>query len=192
MGWGWPFSSSAPKAAEAPPPTPAPVAIVVQKPVVVEAPVAPIRTKQEQRQRSVQQLGLFTAGATFLLASTLITRRSVSRKTLDAFPKFYQPSHGRPPPNRDTSGDQLVAVEALGLATLNVFSFAIMMTGGLAWAFDVSNVEDLRRRARKGLYGPNGVTDEAAEEQIEEWLAGVLLKKENREKEEVKDTKKGR
>lgn len=145
----------------------------------------PERTPQEQFRRGAKQLGLFFAGAGFLTASALISRRAVSRKMIDSIPKFYQPSHHgpRPPPRgpKEKSEDQLVAVEALGLATLNVFSFGVMMTGGLMFAFDISNVEELRRKARRSLYGTNGVVDEAAEQQVEEWIADVLSRKDNKE-----------
>lgn len=104
---------------------------------------------------------------------------------VDAYPKFYQPSHHGPraPPrgSAEKGEDQLVAVEALGLATLNVFSFGVMMTGGLMFAFDISNVEDLRRKARSKLYGPNGVVDEAADQQVEEWIADILSRRDKKD-----------
>lgn len=143
------------------------------------------RTPQEQFQRGAKQAALFFAGAGFLAASVMISRRSISRKMIDSFPKFYQPSHHgpRPPPRapKDKADDQLVAVEALGLATLNVFSFGVMMTGGLMFACDISNLEELRHKARKNLYGANGVVDEAAEQQVEEWIADVLSRKDKRD-----------
>jgi hypothetical protein len=126
--------------------------------------------------RSLKQLGLFFAGAGFLTVSTLITRRSVARKQIAAFPKFYQPSH-RPAFKGENAEGSLIAVEALGLATLNVVSFGIMATGGLSWAFDVSSVEDLRSMARRHVGLPGGEADEAAEKEIEEWFAKMLSKK---------------
>ena len=71
----------------------------------------------------------------------------------------------------------MIALEALNLATLNVVSFAVMAAGGLSWAFDVSSVEDLRGMARRHITGQGGKTDEAAEREIEEWAARVLLGK---------------
>lgn len=143
------------------------------------------RTPQEEFRRSARQLGLFFAGATFLTASALISRRAVARRMVDAYPKFYQPSHHGPraPPRNpaEKSEDTFVAVEALGLATLNVFSFGVMMTGGLMWAFDISNVEDLRYKARRKLYGANGVVDEAAEQQVEDWIADVLSRRDQKD-----------
>lgn len=139
-------------------------------------------------------MGLFAAGAGFLTLSTLITRRAVARRMFESAPKMFQPSHHGPgiPPRgqKDKGDDAFVAAEALGLATLNVFSFGVMMTGGFMWAFDISNIEDLRRKARASLYGVDGVVDQAAEQQVEEWIAEVLSKKEKREKERGNDGKK--
>lgn len=148
---------------------------------------------QDQFRRSAKQLGLFFAGAGFLTASALISRRAVARKMVDAYPKFYQPSHHgpRPPPRgqAEKGEDQLVAVEALGLATLNVFSFGVMLTGGLMYAFDISNLEDLRRKARSKLYGADGAVDKEAEQEIEEWIAQVLSRRDDKEREDGSQNK---
>lgn len=159
-------------------------------PTTLAAPEQPHeRTPQEEFRRSAKQLGLFFAGAAFLTGSALISRRAVARKMTDSLPKLFQPSHHGPraPPRNpaEKSEDALVAVEALGLATLNVFSFGVMMTGGLMYAFDISNVEDLRYKARRSLYGANGVVDEAAEQQVEEWIADVLSRRDQKEDTDV-------
>ncbi|KAF3069014.1 hypothetical protein GL218_08093 [Daldinia childiae] len=134
-------------------------------------------------QRSLKQLGLYFAGASFLTLSTIITRRAVVRKQLATIPKFYHQSYQQV--NKIDSDGSLIALEALNLATLNVIGFGIMMTGGLSWAFDISSVDDLRSMAR-GHVGPSGGrTDEEAEREIEEWVAKVLGRKESKE-----DTKK--
>ncbi|TRX89983.1 hypothetical protein FHL15_009084 [Xylaria flabelliformis] len=130
-------------------------------------------------QRSLKQLGLFFGGAGFLSLATLITRRSVMRKTKATIPKFYTQSNR--PVNKIGSDSSLIALEALNLATLNVLGFAIMMTGGISWAFDISNIDDLRRMARKHIGPPGGKTDEEAEREVEEWVAKVLLRKEQHE-----------
>ncbi|KAI8627844.1 hypothetical protein F5Y19DRAFT_156972 [Xylariaceae sp. FL1651] len=135
-------------------------------------------------QRSLKQLGLFFAGAGFLTLSTIITRRSVARKVVATVPKFYNPSNR--PVNKISSDSSLIALEALNLATLNVIGFAIMMTGGISWAFDISNIEDLRRMARKHIGPPGGRTDEEAEQEIEEWIAKVMLRKEKKEANPIK------
>lgn len=158
---------------------------------VQDAPFPPNRTPDEQFRRSAKQLGLFFAGAGFLAMSTLVTRRAVARKIAESSPRLFHPSHHglRPAPrNAEEKGqDQLVAAEALGLATLNVFGFGILLTGGLMWAFDISNLEDLRTKARAKLYGANGAVDEAAEKEIEEWIADVLSRKDKKE-EKAEDT----
>ncbi|KAK2031251.1 hypothetical protein LX32DRAFT_284016 [Colletotrichum zoysiae] len=125
--------------------------------------------------RATKQLGLFFAGAGFFLFSAMVTRRSVVRKQLAAFPKFYQPSHYAAGKQANPEGG-MIAFEALNLATLNVVSFAMMMTGGAAWALDVSSVDDLRKMARRSLHGAAAQTDEAAEREFEEWAAKVLTK----------------
>lgn len=129
-------------------------------------------------QRSLKQLGLFFAGAGFLSLATMITRRSVGRKTLATLPKFYVQSN-RPVGKIDSDGS-LIALEALNLATLNVIGFAVMMTGGISWAFDISSIDDLRRMARKQIGPSGGRTDEEAEQEIEEWVAKVLLRKDKK------------
>lgn len=155
-------------------------------PIAQRAPLAtqPPRPREEPWRRSAKQLSLFFAGATFLTASVLVSRRAVNRKMVASYPKLFQQSHHgpRPPPRgpKEKGDDQLVAVEALGLATLNVMSFGVMLTGGLMFAFDISNVDELRSKARSSLYGPNGVVDEAAEQQVEDWIADVLSKRDGK------------
>ncbi|OTB02878.1 hypothetical protein M426DRAFT_13123 [Hypoxylon sp. CI-4A] len=130
-------------------------------------------------QRSLKQLGLFFGGAGFLALSTLVTRRAVLRKRMVTVPKFYNPSN-RLVDKIDSDGS-FIAFEALNLATLNVVGFGIMATGGLAWAFDISSVDDLRKKARHHIGPPGGQADEEVERAVEEWVAKVLLKKEPRE-----------
>ncbi|RYO77474.1 hypothetical protein DL766_005858 [Monosporascus sp. MC13-8B] len=132
-------------------------------------------------QRSMKQLGLFFAGAGFLSLSVLATRRAITRKRLATIPKFYHPSNG--PVNAINSDSSLIALEALNLATVNVMGFGIMCTGGIAWAFDISSVDDLRRMAR-GHIGPSGGhLDEEAEREVAEWITTMLPIKELKEQE---------
>jgi hypothetical protein len=70
------------------------------------------------------------------------------------------------------------AFEALNIATVNVFSVGIMVTGGLLWAFDIASLADMRSKVRTNL-GVNPIrTDQDAEDEIEEWFASVLARKE--------------
>lgn len=105
----------------------------------------------------------------------MITRRAIARKYVAGIPRFYEQSNNKAPKIGGDGG--LVAVEALSLATLNVIGFGIMLTGGLSWAFDVSDIEDLRTMARKHTRpGPGGETDEEAERQFTEWANDILEK----------------
>ncbi|KAI8948126.1 hypothetical protein F4801DRAFT_473976 [Xylaria longipes] len=173
--WSFGTTMTMPKDSESsPPPPPDPI-----PPVQAQAQTPPETRPSVLSQRSLKQLGLFFGGVGFLSLATLITRRSVARKTLATVPKFYTQSNR--PVNKIGSDSSLIALEALNLATLNVVGFAIMMTGGISWAFDLSNIDDLRRKARKHIGPPGGKTDEEAEREVEEWVAKVLLRKEKQE-----------
>jgi len=126
--------------------------------------------------RSMKQLGLFFAGAGFFAASAIIARRAVARKQLAAVPKFYQQSH-RSATTAGNEASPLLAIEALNLATLNTVSFFMMITGGAAWALDISSLDDIRRMARRNIGPPGAQTDEALEREIEEWAARVFRRK---------------
>lgn len=60
----------------------------------------------------------------------------------------------------------------------------MMMTGGLLWAFDISSLDDMRRKVRGGLgVDGTGRGERQAEEEWEEWLATVLERKRRKEEE---------
>ncbi|KIH94648.1 hypothetical protein SPBR_06176 [Sporothrix brasiliensis 5110] len=149
--------------------------------------------------RSLKQLGLFFAGATFFALSTTLTRRTVARKQLAAQLKFYSPSgSGQTSLGNGAAAEaaaasatkeeaphgSFMALEALNLATLNVMSFFLMLTGGMSWALDLSSMDDVRALARRYTRGQNldgtmsggGMTDEEAEREVEEWVAKILKK----------------
>ena len=69
------------------------------------------------------------------------------------------------------------AFEALNIATINVLSVGMLVSGGLLWAFDIASLEDMRRKVRTGLGVDASRTDQDAEEEIEEWFATVLRRK---------------
>ena len=124
--------------------------------------------------RSQRQLGLFAAGAGFFAVSTAITRRSIVRRYKASIPKFYHPSNRA---NYEING-AMEAFEALNIATVNVVSVGMMLSGGLLWAFDISSLEDMRKKVRTNLGVDNIRTDQDAEQEIEEWFATVLARKE--------------
>jgi len=132
----------------------------------------------------LKQLGLFFAGAAFFGYAQVITRRSLVRRYKATVPQFYQPSNKS---NGEVNG-ALEAVEALSVATVNVLSAGMMFTGGALWAFDISSLEDMRRKIRGGL-GIDGSPgrENAAEEEMEEWLATVLARKDEKEKRKAAD-----
>jgi len=122
--------------------------------------------------RHFQQLGLFCAGAGFLAASVAVSRRSVLRMRKTSYPHFYW-SNRTPASRMDTSDRGLVAVQALGLATLNVTGFGIMLIGGIGWAFDLSSIEELRHRTRKALTRPGNFSTED-EKKVEAEMEKIL------------------
>jgi hypothetical protein len=128
--------------------------------------------------RSLRQLGLFFGGAAFFGFASIITRRSLVRRYKATVPKFFQQSNR---PNTEVNG-AMEAFEALTIATVNVFSLSIMFTGGMLWAFDISSLEDMRRKLRGGLGIDGEERGNAAEEEIEEWLATVLARKDEKER----------
>lgn len=132
--------------------------------------------------RSLRQLGLFFGGAGFFAISSLITRKALVRRYKASIPRFYQQSNR---PNLEVNG-ALEAVEALTIATVNVFSVGMMFSGGMLWAFDISSVDDLRRKIRGGLGSDGDGRESRADEEMEEWLATVLARKDEK-KQRAKD-----
>ncbi|KAF2192603.1 hypothetical protein K469DRAFT_553199 [Zopfia rhizophila CBS 207.26] len=118
--------------------------------------------------RSLRQLSIFFLGATCLLASTARTRRAIHRRHLRIAPKFYQPNtnpHEHFSPFMD-------AMQALNVATLNVFSVGIMAAGGTLWAFDISSLDEMQAalRSRLGYENfdqPNQNGEHAADNSLE-------------------------
>ncbi|KAF2110090.1 hypothetical protein BDV96DRAFT_651244 [Lophiotrema nucula] len=97
--------------------------------------------------RSLRQLSIFFLGATCFLASTAITRRAVYRRNLRLKPKFYEPNtnpHEHFSPMAD-------AMQALNLATMNVFSIGVMLAGGALWSVDISGLSEMQASLRGRL-----------------------------------------
>ena len=92
----------------------------------------------------------------------------------NSFPKFY--SSNRAPAKIDSAERSLLAVQALGLATLNVMSFGVMLIGGISWAFDLSSIAELRERTQAAVRRPGSVNpeDEKAMEELMDELMGKL------------------
>ncbi|KAK5998748.1 hypothetical protein PT974_01130 [Cladobotryum mycophilum] len=131
--------------------------------------------------RPLKQFGLFFVGASFTAASIAISRRSVLRRQFESIPRFYA---SNPPPSPlltahhlpNSSEGSLLGVQALGLATLNVSAFAVMLTGGLSWGFDLSSVEELRERTQRALRKGGYEVNPADEEEFERMVNDVLVR----------------
>ena len=135
--------------------------------------------------RSLRQFGLFLGGAGFFYWSVMLSRRAVTRHQIAAKLKFFQPSHNPPRPRGSAAEggadavprkDPLVAVEALNLATLLTLTSALMFGGGVAWSFDISSLEDLRRYTRRSIVDAGGRVewgeeDVQAEKEVVDWVS---------------------
>ncbi len=128
--------------------------------------------------RARKQLSIYLAGAGFFAVSTLVTRRAMARRYKETIPAFYHFNTRKP----SAVGGAREAFEALNLATINVFSLALMVSGGFLWAFDISGLDELRTRIRAGI-GVQG-SEKDANEEIEEWIATVLARKDDKEREQ--------
>lgn len=133
------------------------------------------KMRTNPRARAVRQLSLFFAGATFFGLSLVVTRRAVARKLLASAPKQFTPSNFQP---KDVNGG-VEAAQAFALATLNVTSAAMMATGGMMYALDVTDTEDMRSKFRKA-WGFERTPEEEAEqdEEMEAMVREFMDKKE--------------
>ncbi|KAG6251267.1 hypothetical protein E4U23_000814 [Claviceps purpurea] len=138
----------------------------ISTPSTRDAPLTPF-------QRQARQLGLFFAGAGLLAASVAVSRRSVLRRKLESFPRFY--SGNLVVYKMDFGERSLLAAQALSYATLNVASFGVMLTGGISWAFDLCGLRDLQARTRVKLEHQGTVSAED-EEEMEKMMVTILDK----------------
>ncbi|WPH00853.1 Hypothetical protein R9X50_00368300 [Acrodontium crateriforme] len=122
--------------------------------------------------RARRQNALLFGGMAFTVLSAIVTRRALARKRI-AIPSSFTPSNATPP---KVDGG-MEAVEALGIATLNVFSVAMLASGALMKAYDVADLEDMRDAVRAGVgYDVYG-GDSKADKELEAWVADVLSRK---------------
>ncbi|SPJ70678.1 uncharacterized protein FTOL_00406 [Fusarium torulosum] len=124
--------------------------------------------------RSLKQFGLLLSGAGFLAASVAVSRRSVLRMRRNFMPKFY--SSNRHLVKFDAEDRSFLAAQALGLATLNVMSFGVLLVGGISWAYDLSSIEELQQRTQAVTRRPGSMSpeEEKAMEEMMEDLMGKL------------------
>ncbi|KAK3634358.1 hypothetical protein LTR56_007355 [Elasticomyces elasticus] len=138
--------------------------------------------------RRVRQDSLLYGGLLFTGLSILVTRRSLKRKTLP-FPSLQttnqtpgvikpgsKPGATKPEPLQKGDG-AFDAAEALGLATLNTCSIALLAAGVVGKWFDIADIEDLRDGVRKGVGFDVYGGDSEADKEMEGWIADVLSRK---------------
>lgn len=126
-------------------------------------------------QRQLKQLGLLFAGAGFMAASIAVARRSVLRRQLESLPKFYSSNRAQLQQPVDSGERGLMAVQALGLATLNVMSFGVLLTGGISWAFDLCSLAELRGRTQAALRRQGGdFASPEDEQEMEKMMSSIL------------------
>lgn len=122
--------------------------------------------------RARRQNALLFGGLAFTVLSAIVTRRALARKRI-ATPSSFTPSNATPP---KVDGG-IEAIEALGVATLNVFSVAMLASGALMKIYDVADLEDMREAVRAGVgYDVYG-GDSKADKELEAWVADVLSRK---------------
>jgi len=100
------------------------------------------------------------------------------RRYISTTPKYYtQNSHQK----LNFNGGQ-DAFEALSIATMGVMSIGMIVVGGSMFALDVVNVEELRDLSRIKFGGEDRKSDKEVEEELEEWVATILSRKDHRDK----------
>lgn len=119
-----------------------------------------------------------------MAASVLVTRRAVLRRQLESIPRFFHASYLGPPDHPrvvalDGGERSTLAAQALGLATLNVAAFGVLLTGGMAWAFDLCSVAELQARTRMrrdaAPGGPRrGEMGEDEEREVDNMVMGLM------------------
>lgn len=155
---------------------------------------SPDPTLTPEEYQAVQETGrrrnklIFAAGLAFLGLSILTTRRSLARRRLASRAAFYKDAPTHTEEQAKQVSGALEAVEALNIATINVLSAAMLLTGGALWYMDVNSLGDARRMIRGGL-GVDGMgkTEAEADEEIEEVIASILARKDAKDGRRGKD-----
>jgi hypothetical protein len=106
------------------------------------------------------------AGTAFVTISSIITRRAVYRRLQWSKPTFFQQNTGHPEQKINGS---LEALEALSVATVNLFSWTLFYAGGLLWAFDIGSLEEMRSKLRVRL-GITEIEQKDSQEIVGAWV----------------------
>jgi hypothetical protein len=147
------------------------------------SPAAPAEAPHIDPRRERKQLTIFFAGCGFSLISALIARRGVIRRVNWARPTFFRQNHMHP---EQKINGALEAMEAFSVATVNVFSWSILLTGGVMWATDTANIDEMRQRLRVRL-GLKKEEQQGSQALVGEWLEAAKFWKGSSKKEIPKD-----
>lgn len=128
-------------------------------------------------QRQVKQLGFFALGCGVMAASVAVTRRAVVRRQIEAIPRFFHSSY-LPAGSLDSGERSALAAQALGLATLNVAGFGVLLVGGTAWSFDLCSMRELQARTQQVMQrkAGEGVLNEEEEREVDNMVIGLMEK----------------
>ncbi|EGX94994.1 hypothetical protein CCM_03266 [Cordyceps militaris CM01] len=126
-------------------------------------------------QRQAKQLSLLVLGAGFMAASVAVTRRAVVRRQLEAVPRFFHSSYVAAG-SVDSAARSSLAAQALGLATLNVAAFGVLLVAGTAWSFDLCSVAELQARTQMVVQrrGAGGVLAPEEEREVDNMVASFM------------------
>lgn len=116
--------------------------------VTRETPESSVEDNSLFSPRSRKQFSIFFAGSCFTIMSAVITRRAVNRRLRWAKPTYFRTNQMHP---EQQINIRLEAMEAISVATVNVFSWAIMLGGGVLWATDTSGLGEMRSKLRVRL-----------------------------------------
>ena len=140
----------------------------------------PIRPEQPHRNKIV-----FASSVVFFGFSILITRRAIFRRQnahLAEALAAEKIARGEPVVAPPKVNSTLEAIEALNVATINVLSIAMMATSGALWYLDINNMDQARFKMRRAMgVDVYAKTEDEANEEIEEWIASTLARKEQKE-----------
>ncbi|KAI9669018.1 MAG: hypothetical protein M1831_000610 [Alyxoria varia] len=78
-----------------------------------------------------------------------------------------------------------LALEALSLATINVIAWGMLTTGFGLWYYDIKGIKDMQNKIRGGIgVDGTGRSEKELEEEMEEWVVGVLERTRNKKSED--------
>jgi hypothetical protein len=136
----------------------------------------------QPRSQLTPSLKLLLGGISFFLLSTVVTRRALRRRRLATIPPFYTGSTYHQP----RVNGAMEAFEALNIATINVVSVAMLAVGSTLYGLDINSIDEMRRFMRGGSSVDGALRSEKElEEELEEWVASVLDRKEKRKQREA-------